>query len=124
MIVVGYEYQPDQGSVFKSKKNTQTLASASFPRFCWPFLSPVWWLPAFFLVPSTKLCSHARRHPLGGCAKRCSFSRCDVLTGEIPSEFRSWGQSRVGYSGKRTRCWWCYHIGSTGKDVAAFSKVS
>lgn len=93
------------------KKNTQTLASASFPRFCWPFfLASLMAAGLFFLVPSTNGASHARRHPLGGCAKRCSFSRWWVLTGKFPSEFRSWGQSRVGYSGKRTRCWWCYHI--------------
>ena len=74
------------------------MGIASFPRFV-AFFSPVWWLLPFF--PFDELCSHARRHPLGGCGSDARLTLW-VLTGKKPANSGVW--PKQGWLSGKSRC--------------------
>ena len=75
------------------KKTLKLLHLHHFRDFAGLFFSPVWWLSGLFFGSFDELCSHARRHPLGGCESHARFDAGGFSPGKFPANSGVWAKA-------------------------------
>lgn len=112
-------------SIQVQKKTLKLLHLHHFRDFAGLFFSPVWWPPAFFFGSFDERCFACKASSTWRMRKAMLVFTLVGSHGEIPKRIPELGPKQGWLFGEEDSMLVVLsYIGSTGKDVAAFSKVS